>query len=456
MTGFVQAGRCRVEMYCTACGAKLPPDVGWCPRCGTRVLSLPGSQSGDTVAPDAPRRRRRFVLIALLLAFASFGASAAIFVDHDAHGATPPPDRAVPSAPPTPAPSSPQGPGDGDGDQDFSKVFGDVSSGVVRIRATTCDGSGAGSGFLITGHRVATAAHVVDGAVAVAVQSGDETSSARVSGIDARHDLAILDLDRPAGGHLFSLAAHDPEPGTRVAAVGYPLDRPLSINVGSVSGLHRDIQTDETGAIEGLLQTDVAVNPGNSGGPLLNLDGQVVGVVSAKRTDAQGISYAVEASTATPRLSNPANMDQPAAGTCDRPLGPEAPKAAGLPDHDSLAAEAARTFATYFAGINAGDYEAAWHQFSPRLRGRVPLDEFSHGVSTSYDFAFDVRHATISTSRAEVWLKFISVQAPEFGADGEDCTVWSLDYVLITDASGMYRIDQARGHGGTDGHTPCS
>jgi serine protease Do len=336
-------------------------------------------------------------------------------------------------------------------------VFEVVSSGVVRIRATTCDRSGAGSGFLIAGDQVATAAHVVDGAVAVAVQSGDETSSARVSGIDARHDLAILDLDRPVDGHLFSLAAHDPEPGTRVAAMGYPLDGPLSINVGSVSGLHRDIQTDETGAIEGLLQTDVAVNPGNSGGPLVDSNGRVVGVVSAKRTDAQGMSYAVEASTATPHLSNPANMDQPAAGTCDLPLGPEDPDAAGLPDDDRLVEGVARTFATYFDGINNGDYQAAWHQLSPRLQDRVSLNRFSDGVSTSYDFAFDVRDATISTSRAEVWLKFISVQAPEFGPDRrEDCTVWSLDYVLITDASGRYWIDQARGHGSTDGHTPCS
>src|SRR4029450_4246674 len=106
-------------MYCTACGAELPPDVGWCPRCGTRVLSLPGSQSGDTVAPAAPRHPRRFVLIALLLAIVGLGPAGAIVVDHDAHGATPPPDRAVPSAPPTPAPSSPQAPGDRDGDQDF-------------------------------------------------------------------------------------------------------------------------------------------------------------------------------------------------------------------------------------------------------------------------------------------------------------------------------------------------
>jgi hypothetical protein len=297
---------------------------------------------------------------------------------------------------------------------------------------------------------------VVDEAVAVAVQKGAKTISARVSRIDTRHDLAILDLDRPVGGHHFSLAADDPTPGIRVAAVGYPLDGPLSINEGLVSGLHRDIQTDETGSIQGLLQTDVAINPGNSGGPLVDLDGQVVGVVSAKRTDAQGISYAVEASTVQPRLSNPARMRQPSPGICDLPLGPKARKAAGLPDKNSLAEEVAQAFATYFGGINTGDYEAAWHRLSPRLQGRAPLDQFSNGVSTSYDFTFDVRDRRILPNRAEVWLQFVSVQDPEFGPDGEGCTVWSLDYVLITDSSGQYRIDQARGHGSTEGHTPCS
>jgi S1-C subfamily serine protease len=334
-------------------------------------------------------------------------------------------------------------------------VFEDVSSGVLRIRATTCDGTGAGSGFLIADDKVATAAHVVDEAVAIAVQEGAKTFSARVSGIDKHHDLAILDLDGPVDAHVFSLAADDPSPGTQVAAIGYPLDGPLSIGVGSVSGLHRSGELEGT-EVEGLLQTDADINPGNSGGPLVDLDGQVVGVVSAINPNARGIAFAVEASAATPRLSNPTGMHQPASGQCNLPLGPEDPDAAGLPDENSLAEGVARTFAMYFNGINAGDYEAAWHQLSPRLQDRVPLARFSDGVSTSYDFAFDVRDATISNSRADVWLQFVSVQDSEFGPDGEGCTVWSLNYVLTRDSSGQYRIDQARGHNGTQGHTPCS
>ena len=89
-----------------------------------------------------------------------------------------------------------------------------------------------------------------------------------------------------------------------MAAIGYPLDEPKTLTEGTISGLDREIDT-ESGSFDGMVQTDTAINPGNSGGPLVDLDGQVVGVADAIRKNAQGIGFAIPASSADDVLTEP-------------------------------------------------------------------------------------------------------------------------------------------------------
>ena len=180
----------------------------------------------------------------------------------------------------------------------FATVFNDASSGVIRIEGTSCDGDAIGTGFLIAPDLVATVAHVVDDAETIGLRGTTETHVGEVIGIDGDRDLALIKASAPFGGHIFTLADTMPQVGTPIGAIGYPKGLPISFTQGSVSGVDRSIPIEGI-TRRGMLQTDAALNPGNSGGPLITVTGDVVGLVDAGQSDANGISYAV-ASTHSP------------------------------------------------------------------------------------------------------------------------------------------------------------
>jgi S1-C subfamily serine protease len=338
---------------------------------------------------------------------------------------------------------------------DAATVFEQTRSGVVRIRASSCEGTGAGTGFLIAGNRVATAAHVVAGSVAISVETDSGTYPATVERIDETADLASLRLAGPDPGHVFGFAPEDPTPGTKVALIGYPLDGPLSISEGTVSGVHRVIPTD-AGDRRGLLQTDAALNPGNSGGPVVALSGEVVGLVSGSFPEYEGLGFAVESSTSEPWFASPSSLSPPLAPQCQEPLGPEVTGEIPPPEATTWAEGVSAAFGDYFQGINSGDHETAWRRLSPRLRAGTTLEEFSASVRTSYDYDFVVNDAFYADGRAQVWLEFTSIQDPTLGpAPNQSCTRWSLDYVLVEQPDDRFLIEEARGHGGSSGHEPC-
>jgi serine protease Do len=340
-------------------------------------------------------------------------------------------------------------------DGDPAELFARVRSGIVRIRASSCDGSGAGTGFLIEGDRVATAAHVVSGAVAISVETDSRTYTASIESIDEAADLASLRLSEPDPGHVFRFTSGDPAPGTRVAVIGYPLDGPLSISEGTVSGIDRVVDTD-TGPLGELLQTDAAVNPGNSGGPIVTSSGEAAGVISGEFSEYEGLGFAVQSSTAEPWFATSTNSSTVQQATCPRPLGPEVTGDVALPVTADWTEGVAAAFSEYFGGINTGDYQAAWLRLSPDRRERTTLDEFSTAVRTSYDFGFVVNDASYADHRASVWLEFISIQDPSLGPQpGESCTRWSLDYILVEQPDGTFLIDDASGHADSSGHEPC-
>ncbi|MEY9887452.1 serine protease Do [Catenulispora sp. MAP5-51] len=178
-----------------------------------------------------------------------------------------------------------------------------VMPNVVAIRGDQgADSWTAGSGFVLDDAcHVVTNNHVVDqpdGFTWTAAIHGYPTQPIRILGRDPLTDLAVVELSEP---HESALVLRDRPVrlGEFVLALGNPLgDYPESVSVGIVSGLSRQLQAAQhERPLQRLIQTDAAVNPGNSGGPLVDLDGTVVGVNTMIRDDAQGMAFAVPAAT---------------------------------------------------------------------------------------------------------------------------------------------------------------
>jgi S1-C subfamily serine protease len=161
---------------------------------------------------------------------------------------------------------------------------------------TEDDGVATGSGFAIGGGRVVTNHHVVAGADEVAVRGSGRRVPARVVGSDPSTDLALLRVRRDRGPQPATLPLGDSEsvrPGDPVVVIGNPLGLARTLTAGVVSAVHRRIDAPDGFPIRGAIQTDAAVNPGNSGGPLLDERGRVIGVIAQGRGD--GIAFAVPA-----------------------------------------------------------------------------------------------------------------------------------------------------------------
>lgn len=145
----------------------------------------------------------------------------------------------------------------------------------------TSDSEVSGSGFFVSGQGyVITNNHVVEGTKSVhLVLSDGSEQPATVVGTDKYNDIAVLKTDGPVPA-IAALGDSDVlQPGETVIAIGSPLgDFKNSVTVGVVSATGRSIDTGQGFQVEGLVQTDAAINQGNSGGPLVNLAGQVIGV----------------------------------------------------------------------------------------------------------------------------------------------------------------------------------
>ncbi|MGO4363489.1 trypsin-like peptidase domain-containing protein [Terrabacter sp. RAF57] len=165
---------------------------------------------------------------------------------------------------------------------------------------TTCDGRAHGTGFLVGQQLLLTNEHVIDGWTELLVELGEDgqagTARGTVVGLDSRQDLAVIRLDHRVGGHVFTFMEGRPAVGLDVAAIGFPKDQPMSLTRGTISGTGRSIDT-----YSDLIQTDLALNPGNSGGPLLTAEGNVVGVAVAVRKDSEGIAFGVSSDDAAKR-----------------------------------------------------------------------------------------------------------------------------------------------------------
>jgi S1-C subfamily serine protease len=180
---------------------------------------------------------------------------------------------------------------------DLSGLVARASPAVVGVERRRGQGSGvvlAQDGYVLTNAHVAGRG----GPVRVRI-SGSTVVKGEVVGADDRTDLAVV---RAEAGGLATLPLAEGRRllvGELVLAIGNPLGFERSVTVGVVSALHRSLPTPRGGLLDGLVQTDAAVNPGNSGGPLLDAGGQVVGVTTAMIPYASGIGFAVPSRTAS-------------------------------------------------------------------------------------------------------------------------------------------------------------
>jgi len=186
--------------------------------------------------------------------------------------------------------------------------------GVVQITTSSTsnafpfDGSGTqqaqGSGFVYDAKGdIVTNEHVVDGASSVSVTFWNGAKyKARVVGKDASTDLAVVKVDAPSS-LLVPLAPGDSSAlavGDGVVAIGSPFGLAETVTSGIVSALHRQMTSPNGFAIQNSIQTDAAINHGNSGGPLLNLEGKVIGVTSQIESDSggnDGVGFAIPSNT---------------------------------------------------------------------------------------------------------------------------------------------------------------
>jgi S1-C subfamily serine protease len=160
------------------------------------------------------------------------------------------------------------------------------------------DGVATGTGFAIAGGRIVTNQHVVADADVVAVRLDGRRVRARVVGSDASTDLAILRLPRERARNVPTLPlgrSADVRPGDTAIAIGNPFGLARTLTEGVVSAVGRRITAPDGARIRDAIQTDAAVNPGNSGGPLLDGRGRVIGVIAQSRGD--GLSFAVPIDT---------------------------------------------------------------------------------------------------------------------------------------------------------------
>jgi S1-C subfamily serine protease len=179
-----------------------------------------------------------------------------------------------------------------------------VGPAVLHLRALHGgrEGLGAGSGVLVSPDGLAlTNSHVVHGATGIEATLADgHTVLADVVGDDPATDLALLRLAAPAPRPHATLGdSNSLRVGDWVAAVGSPFGLTFSVTAGIVSALGRTLPGRGGRALEGIVQTDAPLNPGNSGGPLLDADGHVVGIATAVFMPAQGLCFAVPANTAS-------------------------------------------------------------------------------------------------------------------------------------------------------------
>jgi putative serine protease PepD len=293
--------------------APLPP-----PPAGPPTLPDPASGSVPIAAPEPaaivlaepsePRASRMWVWAVVIGVIAWVaGFTGAVFGDQIAEWIDAPPNRSSDEPLDVAAPRDPV-----DRRVDVAAVANYIAPSVVTINADVEGGTSVGTGVIISSDgEIVTNAHVVEGAARIRVRLAGETEPREVSllAADPGNDLALL---RMSGDGFEAATFADPESvrlGDQVIAMGFALglDGAPSVTLGIVSATERTIGSQDV-YLDGLVQTDAAISSGNSGGPLVNAAGEVVGINTAvirntATTAASNVGFAISVKEALPIIT---------------------------------------------------------------------------------------------------------------------------------------------------------
>lgn len=262
---------------------------------------------------------------------------------------------------------TPFGPGQAPFDQFFQQFFGQEGPGgqpqpQARPQRQTPHGMGLGSGFIVDASGViVTNNHVIDGATKITVTLDDGRElPATLVGRDAKSDIAVLRITADAPLPVVGWGASDAlRLGDGVVAIGNPFGVGTTVTSGIVSARGRDLHN---GPYDDFIQVDAAINHGNSGGPLLNAEGQVVGINSAiysPNGGNVGVGFAIpsaQAEKVVARILANGDIEHGFIGVQIQPLDADIASSLGLKGHDgALIAMVNDGSPAATAGLKSGD-----------------------------------------------------------------------------------------------------
>ncbi len=195
-----------------------------------------------------------------------------------------------------------------EGEYTLTEIYEKVSPSVVGVSSTTDSGSATGTGIILTedGY-ILTCAHVVEDATSIAIVDAEMNQyEATLLGSDSQSDIAVLKIEAEGLVAAELGVSSDLKVGEAAIVIGNPLGYDLygSMSVGIISGLNRTLNIN--GKDMTLIQTDASVNSGNSGGPMVNAYGQVIGIISAKVSSSygEGLGFAIPIDDALPIIED--------------------------------------------------------------------------------------------------------------------------------------------------------
>src|SRR6202171_1030437 len=262
---------------------------------------------------------------------------------------------------------------------------------------------GAGSGFVIDPRGyILTNFHVVQEAQSIEVVLGDQSRyPAKFIGADQRNDVALVKID-PKGKSLAVLPLGDSgalQVGQKVLAIGNPFGFQSTLTTGVVSAVGRTVQTSQTTLIDEAIQTDAPINRGNSGGPLINTRGEVIGINSAIYTPTgttAGIGFAIPINTAKSTASdliNDGRVHRAFLGIESLPIGGYLSNALDLPVEEGLLVETVtRGGPAALAGIRGGDRVAQAGMRRIAIGGDVITAIDGQKVANQFDINVIMNH----------------------------------------------------------------